>query len=160
MPLAINGTLKWFSSLPILMQTSFCWRQRSVRYNPPPPRPLPLLGSQSHSGDNSASSKSNDSNSLRQKSHSHSPVTKHPIAEIQKVLGDKMPSKASNATFNFLQGAALSLSCEQFLKSVSRFPISPWQVVLYGHISCESLSNACCWIKANQTDIEGCKGGP
>ena len=121
MPLAINGTLKWFSSLPTLMQTSFCWRQCSVRYN----RPLPLLGSQSYSRDNSASSKSNDSNSLQQKSHSHSPVTKHPIAEIRKVLGDKMPSKASNATFNFLQGAALSLSCERFLKSVSRFSISP-----------------------------------
>ena len=39
--LTINGTLKWLSSLPILMQESFRWWQCSERYNslprPPPP---------------------------------------------------------------------------------------------------------------------------
>ena len=30
--LAINETLKWFSSLPILMQKAFWWRQCSGRY--------------------------------------------------------------------------------------------------------------------------------
>ena len=40
--ITINGTLKWFSSLPILMQESFGWRQYSDRYitslplSPPP----------------------------------------------------------------------------------------------------------------------------
>ena len=36
----VNQTLKWLSSLPILMQESFWWRQCSVRYSlplPPPP---------------------------------------------------------------------------------------------------------------------------
>ena len=43
--LTINETLKWLSSLPILMQESFWWWQRSDRYIislPPPPPPYPL----------------------------------------------------------------------------------------------------------------------
>ena len=50
LPLTINETLKWLSSLPILMQESFRWWQCSDRYNynlplpappyrPPPPPP-------------------------------------------------------------------------------------------------------------------------
>ena len=46
--LTINETLKWLSSLPILMQESVWWLHRSDRYNlplPRPPYPLPHFSS-------------------------------------------------------------------------------------------------------------------
>ena len=41
--LTINETLKWLSSLPILMQESFWWWQCSDRYLIPPPPPSASL---------------------------------------------------------------------------------------------------------------------
>ena len=40
-PLTVNKTLNWLSSLPIVMQKSFWWWQRSVRYSCFPPTHLP-----------------------------------------------------------------------------------------------------------------------
>ena len=40
LPLTINETQQWLSSLPILMQGSFWWWQCSFRYNLPLPSPI------------------------------------------------------------------------------------------------------------------------
>ena len=59
LPFTINETLKWHSSLPILMQDSFWWWQCSVRYIFPPPASFwDFSPHQYLSGDNSVLNKS------------------------------------------------------------------------------------------------------
>ena len=60
LPFTLNETLKWHSSLPILMQDSFWWWQCSVRYIfSPPPSFWDFSPHQDLSGDNSVLNKSN-----------------------------------------------------------------------------------------------------